>query len=184
MLRISPLFSGVVCHPIGLLLQSTGSKLKVPQISRRRQRSTRASTGPSAHKTPYECTGHFPLKHNKMVCVVYLCISQSSFTLSSDAQYQTFSKRMKLGGAWVAQSVERLTLAQVMSSWFVSSSTASGSVLTVQSPLWVLCPLSLCSPPPLTHILSLSLSKMHKCYKRRRRRRRRRMKLVFPCVNL
>ena len=37
------------------------------------------------------------------------------------------------GGAWVAQSVERLTSAQVTISWSVSSSPASGSVLTAQS---------------------------------------------------
>ena len=36
-------------------------------------------------------------------------------------------------GSWVAQSVERLTSAQVMISWFVSLSPASGSVLTAQS---------------------------------------------------
>ena len=36
-------------------------------------------------------------------------------------------------GAWVAQSVKRPTSAQVMISQFVSSSPASGSVLTAQS---------------------------------------------------
>ena len=36
-------------------------------------------------------------------------------------------------GAWVAQSVKRPTLVQVMISRFVSSSPASGSVLTAQS---------------------------------------------------
>ena len=36
-------------------------------------------------------------------------------------------------GAWVAQSIERPTSAQVMISQFVSSSPASGSVLTAQS---------------------------------------------------
>ena len=36
-------------------------------------------------------------------------------------------------GAWVAQSVKRLTSAQVMISQSVSSSPASGSVLTAQS---------------------------------------------------
>ena len=46
-------------------------------------------------------------------------------------------------GAWVAQSVEHPTLAQVMISWFMSSSPASGSVLTAQSLLQILClPLS------------------------------------------
>ena len=36
-------------------------------------------------------------------------------------------------GTWVAQLVKRLTLAQVMISWFMSSSPASGSVLTAHS---------------------------------------------------
>ena len=36
-------------------------------------------------------------------------------------------------GAWVAQSVKRLTLSQVMISQLVSSSPMSGSVLTTQS---------------------------------------------------
>ena len=38
-----------------------------------------------------------------------------------------------VGGAWVAQSVKRPTSAQVMISQSVSSSPASGSVLTAQS---------------------------------------------------
>ena len=41
--------------------------------------------------------------------------------------------RVLLRGAWVAQSVKHLTLAQVMISQFVGSSPASGSVLTAQS---------------------------------------------------
>ena len=36
-------------------------------------------------------------------------------------------------GAWVAQSAECLTSAQVMISWFVGLSPTSGSVLTAQS---------------------------------------------------
>ena len=43
-------------------------------------------------------------------------------------------KNFKQGGALRgAQSVKHLTSAQVMISWLVSSSPASGSVLTVQS---------------------------------------------------
>ena len=64
-------------------------------------------------------------------------------------------KKKKLGGSWVAQLVKRLTWAQVMISQLVSSSPASGSVLTARSPepvsdsvspslstppLFVLCP--------------------------------------------
>ena len=37
-----------------------------------------------------------------------------------------------VGGAWVAQLVNRLTLAQVMILWFTSLNPASGSVLTAQ----------------------------------------------------
>ena len=44
-----------------------------------------------------------------------------------------FLKVVHPGGAWVAQSVERLTSAQVMISRFVSSSPTSGSVLTARS---------------------------------------------------
>ena len=50
-------------------------------------------------------------------------------------------------GAWVAQSVKRLALAQVMISPSVSSSPTSGSVLTAWSLLQILClPLSLTLP--------------------------------------
>lgn len=64
-------------------------------------------------------------------------------------------------GAWVAQSVKRPTSAQVMSSPFVSSSHASGSVLTAQS--WEPASNSLSSsfsaPPPL--MLCLLLAKIN-----------------------
>ena len=40
---------------------------------------------------------------------------------------------MEAPGAWVAQSVEHPTSAQVMISWFMSLSQALGSVLTAQS---------------------------------------------------
>ena len=67
----------------------------------------------------------------------------------------------KLGGAWVAQSVERLTLAQVMISQFVSSRPTSGSVLTARSlePASDSASLSLSAPPHSCSVsLSLSLS--------------------------
>ena len=52
-------------------------------------------------------------------------------------------------GAWVAQSVKRLTSAQVMILRFVSLSLALGSVLSVQSLLRILSP-SLSAPPRLS----------------------------------
>ena len=68
------------------------------------------------------------------------------------------------GGVWVAQSVKRLTLAQVMISLFVSSSPVSGSVLIARSlePASDSVSPSLSAPPPLSLSLSLSLSLKHK----------------------
>ena len=68
-------------------------------------------------------------------------------------------KMGNFGGAWVAQSVKRLTSAQVMISRFVSSSPASGSVLTAQS----LEPVSDSVSPFLSlFMLCLSVSKINK----------------------
>ena len=63
------------------------------------------------------------------------------------------------GDAWVAQSVKRPTSAQVMISQFVSSSPASGSVLTAQSlePASDSVSPSLCSSPTCTLSVCLSL---------------------------
>ena len=60
----------------------------------------------------------------------------------------------------MAQSFERLTLAQVMISRFVGSSPASGSVLTAQSlePASDSVSPSLSVPPLLAFCLSLALS--------------------------
>ena len=61
------------------------------------------------------------------------------------------------GGAWVAQSVERLTSAQVMISPSVSLSPASGSVLTAGAGAWSLSQI-LCLPFSLTLPASCSVS--------------------------
>ena len=50
--------------------------------------------------------------------------------IKSDANYLQFKN---IRGAWVAQLVEHLTLAQVLISRFVSLSPMSGSVLRAQS---------------------------------------------------
>ena len=72
-------------------------------------------------------------------------------------------KKNLFGGALVAQSVKHLTSAQVMISWFVSSSPVSGSVLTIQS----LEPTSDSVSPSLSALpllmLCLCLSKINKC---------------------
>ena len=64
----------------------------------------------------------------------------------------------RLGDAWVAQSVERPTSAQVTISRSVSSSPASGSGLMAQSLEPVLDSVSppLSAPPPLVLCLSCS----------------------------
>ena len=54
------------------------------------------------------------------------------------------------------QSVKHLTSAQIVISQFMKSSLTSGSLLSAQSPLLILClPLSL--PLPHLHMCSLSL---------------------------
>ena len=68
--------------------------------------------------------------------------------------------RLCEGGAYTAQSVKLLTSAQVMISRFLSSSPASGSVLTAQSlePASDSVSLSLSAPP----LFTLSLSPKNK----------------------
>ena len=67
-------------------------------------------------------------------------------------------ERMYSCSAWVAQSVERPTLAQIMILWFMNSSPALGSVLTAQSlePALDSVSPSLSAPPLLMLCLSLS----------------------------
>ena len=67
----------------------------------------------------------------------------------------------------MAQSVKRPTSAQVVISRSMSSSPASGSVLTAQSlePVSDTVSPSLSDPPPV-HALSLSVSKINKCFKK------------------
>ena len=54
----------------------------------------------------------------------------------------------------MAQSIEHPTLAEVMISWFMGSSLTSGSLLSAQSLLQILCPL-LFLPLLRSHTLSL-----------------------------
>ena len=72
------------------------------------------------------------------------------------------SNMSELQGHWVAQLVKCPTLAQVMISLLVGSSSTLSSVLTAQSldPPWDSVSPSLSPLPPL--ILSLSLSKINK----------------------
>ena len=64
---------------------------------------------------------------------------------------QNNNRRCWERGAWVAQSVKCLPLAQVVISRFVGSSPALGSELTARSLEPASCSVSpsLCAPPPL-----------------------------------
>ena len=74
--------------------------------------------------------------------------------------YTVKLKQLLNRGAWVAQSVKRLILAQVMISWFVGLSPAWGYVLTARSlePASDSVSPSLTAPPLLTLFLALSCS--------------------------
>ena len=61
------------------------------------------------------------------------CVSLSLYSSHTHALFLSVSKISKHWGAWVAESIKCLTLAQIMILQFVSSSPASGSVLTAQS---------------------------------------------------
>ena len=107
------------------------------------------SAGEDIEKTEPPCTGG----KNVNWCI-YMCKA-----------VWRFLEKLKIRprwDAWVAQSVERPTSAHVMTLQFVSSSPASGSVLTAQSlePALDSVSPSLCHFP--AHALSLCLSKMNK----------------------
>ena len=75
---------------------------------------------------------------------------------------------MKKRGVWVAQSGKHPTLTQVMISWFMGLSPASGSVLIAESlePASASVSPSLSAPAQLVlcHSLFLSLSKINKIF--------------------
>ena len=87
-------------------------------------------------------------------------LCSSPWTLLTEEKLQELTDKtvIRIWGAWVAQSIKHLTLAQVMISRFMILSPVSGSVLTAKSlePASDSVSLSLSSPPPLT--LSLSFS--------------------------
>ena len=98
-----------------------------------------------------------------MNCSLLSSSSPLKYYLSVSPSQTTLLKIEIPWGAWVAQSVKRLTSAQVTISWFVSSSPASGSALTAQSLDLALDSLSLflsLSAPPLL-MCSPSLKNKH-----------------------
>ena len=106
------------------------------------------------------------LKH---IIIMFLKVKDKEFESSKRKAYhilRNFHKtlgwfkknKFYFGGAWVAQSVKCLTLAQVTIWQFVSLSPASGFVLTAQNPEPALDSLSpsLSAPPLLVLCLPLS----------------------------
>ena len=89
--------------------------------------------------------------------VLSALVSNISKCSGADEMKQCMFKRC-YWGTWVAQSVEHPTSVQVMISHSVSSSPASGSVLTAQSlePASDSVSPSLSAPPPFMLCLSLS----------------------------
>ena len=91
-----------------------------------------------------------------------LCVMQfqGSFTwvMQMYVPYEITYESTQSRGAWVAQSVERPTSAQVTISWSVSSSPTSGSGLMAQSlePASDYMSPSLSAPPPFMLCLYLS----------------------------
>ena len=74
--------------------------------------------------------------------------------------------KIKTWGTWVAQSVKRLTSAQVMISLSVSLSPASGSVLTARSLEPALDSVSISLPLPSSCSVSLCLKNKIKTLKK------------------
>ena len=82
-----------------------------------------------------ESTGTQTLKLHRLVfpLLTYLRTLPLVSFLVSPSQLPFSQLRRRGRGAWVAQSVEGPTWAQVMVSWCMGSSPVSGSVLTAQS---------------------------------------------------
>ena len=108
----------------------------------------------------------------------------ASLNLKAQMHYPPISGKQDLkanvGDAWVAQSVNRPTLAQVMVSWLLSSSPASGSVLRAQS----LEPpdsvsISLCPSPAHAFSLSKINKTLKKIFLNKGKGKR---GLAFPCL--
>ena len=89
---------------------------------------------------------------------------------TTDTEESNIDKRFLgcLGGS-VGQ---RPTLAQVMILWFTSLSPAWGSLLSAQSPLWILCPLLfLCPSSACAHMLSLKKMNIKKRKRKEKKKR-------------
>ena len=107
---------------------------------------------------PWTSSLHLPL--TPVILLFWFCSGITIVFLNYKSQWLTLLlKSLLYWGAWVAQSVQRLTLAQVMISQPMGWSLSSGSVLTAQSPEPAsdsVC-LSLSAPPLLALCLSFSL---------------------------
>ena len=125
-------------------------RTKVPSLSKGSSSTTRAWTHQAETRKEKSYTG-----------AVAVTTRAGTFALLSCCLWACAN--IHPGRTWGAQSVELLTSAQVMISWFMSSSPTSGSVLTARSPEPASDSVSpsLSDPPPI-HALSLSVSKVNK----------------------
>ena len=108
------------------------------------------------HRVPeFECEMLLP-----PVITVVLNVDSQAYQYSIQEKWDSF-KNGSSWGAWVARSVKRLTSAQVMISRSVSSSPASGSVLTARSlePVSDSVSPSLSAPPLFMFSVSLKYNK-------------------------
>ena len=108
-------------------------------------------------------------------CLVYICLFvQHLFSVCEDPFPKKVTLQRSFRGAWVARSVKRPTLVQVVISQSVSLSPASGSGLTAQSlePASDSVSPSPSAPPPFMLCLSLKNKDLKKKLKRRGERPR------------
>lgn len=78
--------------------------------------------------------------------------------ISNSSHKGVANKKPTLWGSCDAQSVKLLALAQVVISQFLALSPTSGSLLSAQSQLWILCPFA---PPLQAHLRSLVRKRGH-----------------------
>ena len=120
-----------VRHPAKPAAVSKEEAKRVAGLTRASQGAE--STGP--HGARSHRTADPPAARNN-ICAVHCVLQTPRYQHVGEGMWsaKTCEKLGTLWGTWVAQSVERLTSAQVMISQFMDSSSLSGSVLTAQSP--------------------------------------------------
>ena len=100
--------------------------------------------------------GHFQTPKLVQTLIPWILWLINPSTPWTDDSGLFFKEKMSRSPGWLSQlSIWLLVLAQIMVSWFVRLSPASGSALTAWGLLGMFCLLSLCPSP--THSLSLKI---------------------------